>query len=294
MNLFRVNRLPLFDAPDVQPGATPPAVDPAVVAAVDPNNPPPAPTPDPAPTPAAAADPAIPGDPAAAPEGEPKPPHGNTGKKPWYMGRISEESERARRAEAQLAEAQALLDRFNKTPPADPKAPRAPMSADADIETRARQLADEQLQNREIQRVIQKGVGHFTDWDSRAETLAAVGAATPAFVLDVVSVDPENAHLILHQLADNPDRASQLARMDGRTRTVELVKMSMALNPPSNGAPAKPAAPAKTVSKAPPPPPQIEPGASPSIDWRSDKASDADFSKGWEENQAKRANRLRR
>lgn len=250
------------------PAADPPAVvDPAVAPAVDP------------PAPAT--------DPAAADPVDPKP-HGNKGRKPWYLDRISEESEARRQAEERARAAEELAARLQRGDTNNP--PNTPAN-DADVETRARQIADERVNGDKIRSVISAGISNFTDWDQKAEMLGAVGAASPAFVLDVVSVDPVNAHVILHQLADDPQKAAHLAKMDTRARTIELVKMSMAANA-STAAPAadtKPAPQPKTVSKAPAPPPAIEPGSAPSIDWRSDKASDADFSKGWEENARKRA-----
>lgn len=233
-------------------------------------------------------DPAIadPQDPPADPS-EPKV-HGNKGKTPWYLARISEESERARGLEARALAAEALLERSRANP--DPGAPAAARADETAIETRAHEIAEERYNGDRIKSVIQAGMGKFHDWDDRAATLGAAGAATPEFVLDVVSVDPVNAHEILHQLADDPTKAAHLAKMDTRTRTIELVKMSLAAQ--GKAAPAaapavdpKPAIPPKAVSKAPPPPPPVEPGASQAIDWRSDKASDEDFSKGWDARQ---------
>lgn len=271
----------------------PPPVDPAVAAAA---NPPPA-------DPPAPVDPALETPPAPAvadappaDSGEPKP-HGNKGRKPWYLDRISEESEARRQAEERARNAEALLERSQQRPPADPAAPpAAPRADESAVEARARQIAEDRLANDKIQSVIRAGIAKFGDWDQRAEMLGAVGAATPAFVLDVVSVDPQNAHLILHQLADDPQRAAHLAKMDTRSRTIELVKMSMAASqtetkPAAPTGEQKPPAPPKAVSKAPPPPPPVEPGAAQSIDWRSDKASDQEFSRGWEENMRKRHSR---
>jgi hypothetical protein len=257
----------------------PPPVDPAVAAAASAAaaNPPLADAPADLPAP----------DPALAPGDPPEPgerPHGNKGKTPWYLNRISEESEARRQAEARAQELQAMLERKST----DPAAPAAPKADDAAIETRARQIAQETLNNERIGSVISAGVAKFADWDDRTAKLAAAGAATPAFVLDVVAVDPVNAHVILNALADDLQKAAHLAKMDTRTRTIELVKMSMAANQTAQPAPAvdpKPPVPPKTVSRAPPPPPPVDPGASQSVDWRSDKASDDDFSRGWEARQ---------
>ncbi len=250
----------------------PPPVDPAVAAAAAASIPA-----DPPADPAAADPAATAADPAPEPAERQ---HGNKGKTPWYLNRISEESEARRQAEARAQELQAMLERKS----ADPAAPPPARADDATIETRARQIAQETINGEKIRNVISAGVSKFPDWDQRAATLGAAGAASPDFVLDVVSVDPANAHLILHQLADDPQKAAHLAKMDTRARTIELVKMSMAANQsaPAPAADPKPAPAPKTVSKAPPPPPPVDPGASQTVDWRSDKASDEDFSKGWE------------
>ena len=275
--------------------SNPPPVDPAVAAAAA------AATDPPAADPAASAEPAAPApiaaDPAEPPAADPaEKPHGNKGRKPWYLDRISEETNARQLAEQRARDAEALLERTTRNP-TDPAAQPTPRADETAIETRARQIADERVNGEKIRTVIQAGVAKFDDWDARAEMLGAVGAASPAFVLDVVGVDPINAHLILHALADDPQKAARLAKMDTRTRTIELVKMSLAASqadPAAPAAPAKQATPPKTVSKAPAPPPPVEPGASQAIDWRSDKATDQDFSKGWEANQRERAARGRR
>lgn len=282
--LIRTLRLPLFQAPDVAPAADPAPVDPAVIANADP-------APEPAPIEPPVADPVV----VAEPEPEPEPKvHGNKGRKPWYLERISEETEGRRQAEERARAAEELALRLQKGNP-DPSTPQS-KDTDAVVEARARQLADERLAGEKIHSVISAGLSKFDDWEEKAQMLGAVGAATPTFVLDVVAVDPANAHEILHNLAEDPQKAQRIAKMDSRSRTVELVKMSMAISgaepQPTPKTDPKPAP--KTVSKAPAPPPAIEPTTSQVVDWRSDKASDEEFSKGWEETQRLRAARGRR
>lgn len=294
MNWLRYNRLPLYQAPDVNSGAVPP-VDPAVVAAADPAAGEPPVTTDP-PPPVDPVDPPATVDPAAA-NSQVKPVNnrGKAAPPKWALDRISEESngkalERDARlkAERERDEALALLNRRDGDAP-----PAIRQPDDADVETRARQIAADTLNRERIGTVISAGLAKFNDWEDRAATLHAAGAAGPEFVLDVFSVDPANAHIILSNLADDADKAARIAKMDPRARTIELVKMSMAASASTETTPAKSAAPPKTVSKAPAPPPAIDPGSAQAIDWRNDKTSDADFSKGWEENAAKRAARRR-
>lgn len=254
-----------------------PPVDPAVTAAVV--------------DPPIAADPPVDPvvvDPPAEPIEDPKP-HGNKGAKPWFLQRISEESERARQAETRAQELEAMLERARANP--DPATITRP--DDTAIETRARQIAQDTINGEKIRSVVQSGMTKYSDWDDRAATLGAAGAASPDFILDVVSVDPVNAHEILHKLADEPQKAARLAKMDPRTRTIELVKMSMAAQgttePPK---PTEKPLPPKTVSKAPAPAPAVDPGASQTLDWRTDpNISDAEFSKRWDENAKQRSAR---
>lgn len=282
------------EIPAIDPSAPP--VDPAIAAAaaiVDP----------------AAGDPAAAGGDPAAPEpgagdlgpGEPK---GRGGRPPkWALERISEETARAQRAEeaARLEgegrrNAEAIIERMRAGNSAEAQPNATPRAPDNEvIETRARQIAQESLNSEKIRTVIHSGIAKFPDWEDRAAILGAAGAATPEFVLDVVAVDPVNAHQILHQLSEDSQKAAHLAKMDPRTRTIELVKMSLAAQSTAAADP-KPAEPKpsiptpRTVSKAPAPAPAIEPGAAQTVDWRSDpNISDAEFSKQWDENAKKRS-----
>jgi hypothetical protein len=282
VEIFRFGALPVFQAPDVDAGAPEPApAAPPVEAAAEP-------VAEPVVAEPAAEDLATEAETAAEPE--PKP-HGNKGGKPWFLSRISEESEGRRQAEGRARAAEEMLARVQR---GGEGTQNTPQSNDA-VEARAQQLAAERLANEKIASVANAGVAKFEDWEEKAQMLGAVGAASPAFVLDVVAVDPNNAHEILHALASDPQKAARLAKMDARSRTVELVRMSMAV---SGTAPQPQPAPApktpRSVSKAPAPPPALDPGASQTVDWRSDKASLEEFSRGWEETQRQRAARGRR
>jgi hypothetical protein len=121
--------------------------------------------------------------------------------------------------------------------------------------------------------------------------LNAAGAVSDDMVLDLIAVDKANAHKILAALAQDPERATALATMDSRRRTAELTRISMAANAPTTPAPKAPAT--KQVSKAPAPPPPVEPSSTKTIPWYSDEASDADFDKGfYDPNRMKKRQRL--
>jgi hypothetical protein len=192
--------------------------------------------------------------------------------------RVGEESNkrqaierRATEAETKAANLQAIIDRLQAEraapdPAADPArapvhpAPRPAPVEQPDIAEAVRREVDSREVTRSINDVISKGVSEFTQaqWDEKSNILAALGAATPEFVQDVIAVDPANAHRIIFELANDPGKAADLASMNVRQRTAELTRMSMAeqaKNPPAAKveAPTAPAASKTPVSRAPAP-----------------------------------------
>jgi hypothetical protein len=243
-------------APVDPPAADPPAPDPVVATAdAPPVADPPAPDPTPETPPASAAPP-----PTMVPLRV-------------LQQRVGEESNkrqaierRATEAEQKAANLQAIIDRMQaeRTNPPDPNAPPAPAPRAAapveqpDIAEAVRREVDSREATRSINDVIGKGVAEFTQaqWDEKSNVLAAVGAATPEFVQDVIAVDPANAHRIIFALAEDPGKAADLASMNVRQRTAELTRMSMAeqaKNPPAPKVETPPVAPKVPVSKAPAP-----------------------------------------
>lgn len=234
-----------------------------------------------------------------------------------FQRRVNEETnkrqafeQRATEAETKAANLQAIIDRLQaeqQRPPADPAAapapaPRAPAPPvqQPDIAEAVRREVDSREATRSIQDVIAKGTAEFTQaqWDEKAGILAALGAATPEFVQDVIAVDASNAHRIIFSLANDPAKAADLAGMNVRQRTAELTRMSMAeqaKNPPAAKVDPAPVPAAKTpVSKAPAPTsvPRTNSDAG-SIDPTSPddnaKMSDAQFEKWYKEKYYKRA-----
>jgi hypothetical protein len=213
----------------------------------------------------------------AAPQEQKKP-----SQKPWFVERISEITAEKQKAETELAEYKALADKL--------KTQGAPPTMDeAAIEARAQQLADQRLSHEKISAVANAGVATYDDWRQRTEILEQAGAASPQFVLDVANIDPVNAHKIFHALSDDPAKAMRLARMDARSRTVELVRMSMSIAGEQPKTETKPAP--KTVSKAPVPPPPVDGGAKKDVPWYADEQSDAEFSRNFDKKMAERAQR---
>lgn len=298
--ILRKYFVPLFDGAEpataIPDPATPPAAvvaDPAV--AVDPNAPPAAP--------AAGTDP-----------GADR--HGNAGKTPWFMERISQESAkrqqaetRAEAAERRAAEAEALAARLQTpgttaapaAPPATPATARPATTEPRATQDQIDEAAARQVFARQVNDLNSAGLGTYgSQWNDHINVVAAVAPNQQQFfqfvgeVIDVVGRD--KAHEILNELGTNPEKAAALTSKTSTQRIAELTRMIMGDGKPA-AAPAAsaatPAAPVKTaVSKAPAPAPTLTPAASRETDWRSDDASDADFSRGWEENMKSR--RVRR
>ena len=284
MHLLDKYRLPLWQAPD-----------PAGAAPTDP----PAPAVDP-PAPATTVDP--PADPPAAPPSGWGPEVISTVTR--LRGNVREvESENARLSR-ELAAAKEMLSRQTGAhpPAADPPAPAAPKfgpptditppTSDADLDQRA---AFKVLQ-RDIGTMRNDGLREFgaQTWNDTENALRAYGADSYDFIGSVLEADRPNAAKILRTIAEKPELALSLVGMTPVQRAAEIARLSMAAAPKKDDPPADPAKPPAAaaaptkVSKAPPPPPPLTPSATKVVDWRSDEASDAEFSAGWEKNMRER------
>lgn len=230
-----------------------------------------------------------------------KPAHGNKGKSPWFLDRIAEETGKRQATERELADTRALLASLQAAQPPDPAkpAPRAAPEPANDVLGQAEKI----VLYRDTADVRRVGDGAFPDFNDSLRVLSAVGALSDDFCADLFAVDKANAHVILDKLAKDPEHAARLAGMDTRRRTAELTRMSMTAQAPAaepkpadpKPAPVVPAKPAaKSVSRAPNPPPPVEPSASKTVDWRQDDASDAEFDRGFNEMMEKRAKAGRR
>jgi hypothetical protein len=296
MDLLRKYLVPLYQAPDT-------AVDPA------PSDPPTPPTAADSTAAAAdaAADPQLPLDIPPTPTRSDKPFIDTITGLRAKTREIETENARLRQ---EAADARALAERLAKqnggtapapvTTPAPAIAP-APFSDDADVDRRA----DYKLFLRDVNAMRSSGFQQFgPSFGENIKALDAVGAADDAFVSQVLAVDPANAHVLLHTLATDLEKTVSLVGMDPARRIAELTRLAMAATAPKTDAttttvapPAPPAAagkapPAKSaVSRAPAPPPPVEPNTSKTIDWRSDEASDEEFTRGFNETMAKRVAR---
>jgi hypothetical protein len=205
---------------------------------------------------------------------------------------------KVRETEAELAaerrknaEQNELLARLqnpnNPQPPARQTIQPPPLD---DVDRRAAEL----VFRRDAQQVSETGLKTYGQgWVDAVNALNAYGVNSDDFVSSVIEIDHGKAHEIMHAIAQDGEKAIALANMSPARRIAEITRMAMApaAQKTEPTPPAAPVAPAKTVSKAPPPPPPVDPSASKVKDWRSDDASDDEFTAGFNETMAKRAAR---
>jgi hypothetical protein len=228
--------------------------------------------------------------PEPEPAPEPEKPHGNKGKTPWYMERINEETNQKRLLQQQLdqerrekAEAKALLERLQG---GDKEQPRA-RSEEPDIDALVDARAEQKLFNQDCNVVAERGQLEIPDFNEKLATLRSIGVVNDDFLKDIFAVDKGAAHKILDRLAQEPERANLMVRMDSRRRIAELTRMNL-MTETTKPAPvaAKPA-----VSKVPPPKPVIDALSDDLGDMNlaNDKLDDQTFSKLWNKKYLKRA-----
>lgn len=196
----------------------------------------------------------------------------------------------------QLAQARELLERFQRSGSnAEPSAPtptaqpttRQPTQAE--IEQAAFQLNFQ----RDAARVIEAGQRAYgaKQWQDSVAIMQSFGLDNVEFVNSVMEIaGRDKAHEVVHALTQEPEKAVALASMSPARRIAEITRISerMTAKPAAAAASVQaPKPPAKTVSQAPAPAPRVEPTAGTVVDWRSDKASDDEFSRGWNERYVK-------
>jgi hypothetical protein len=175
----------------------------------------------------------------------------------------------------------------NAPPARDPVPQPRPANDPNEVEMRAMQLNFE----RDARQIISSGLGTYgqQSWQDAVNILDSFGMNNAEFVSSVMDVaGRDKAHEVVYAMAQDPSSVAGLRNMSPARRAVEISRIADKMNgkaatPP----PAAPAPPARTVSKAPPPPPPLQPNASKAVDWRTDKASDDEFSRGWNERYVK-------
>lgn len=271
------------DPAEVVDPPAPAAVDPAP-AAIDP------PASDPQPDPAPAADPAPSPQPTAATMPR------------WGWDRLSEETNKRQAAEDRERAAverantmEEIARRLQAAPkdPADPPqpAPRAAAPAPASTPDAVQQEAARIVFNRDVQTISDTGFKTYGQrWTDAVGVLNACGANTLDFVASVIDIEPDKAHEIMFQIAQDGERAVSLARMTPTRRAAEITRMIMANAPaaadpkPADPKPAADPAPAAkpALSRAPAPKPAIAPHAAaadvdPTTPEGNDKLDDKQF-----------------
>jgi hypothetical protein len=222
------------------------------------------------------------------------PPDINPNSPKWAIKRITDEMaakraalERAEAAEKRANEALALAESLRgqraPQPTPTPFQPQPAQFSQADVQREAVRMR----LHEDTTEVLTKGMAAYGP--AFRQSLDILNAANVVnndeFVADLIAVDRANAHVVLSNLAKEPERAATLASMNSRQRIAELTRMSMA--PAAKDT--KPSAPG--VSRAPAPAPHVAPSSSNVKDWRVDDASDDEFDRGFNEMRAKRNRR---
>lgn len=193
-----------------------------------------------------------------------------------------------------LREANELLARLQRNgsdpaaPPAPPAAAPRPSADASEIERAAAELNF----RRDSQAIIGAGLQAYGQqaWQDSVNILESFGLNSAEFVSSIMDVaGRDKAHEVVHSLAQDPGTVAALRNMSASRRAVEIARIADKMNtkPAAQSSAEPPPPPARTVSRAPPPAPPIQPNASKITDWRSDKASDEEFSKGWNERYVK-------
>lgn len=216
--------------------------------------------------------------------------HGLKGRTPWYMERINEETNKRREIESQLAqerrekqEAKALLERMQGGDKNQPKA----RTEDTDIDALVDARAEQKLFNADCNAVAERGQLEIPDFNDKLGLLRSIGVVNDEFLKDVFAVDKVDAHKILDRLAQEPEKANLMVRMDSRRRIAELTRMNMT----EAVKPAPVAVPRSGVSKVPPPKPVVDAIADNlgETDLTNDKLDDRTWSKLWDKKYRKTA-----
>ena len=249
----------------------------------------------------AAVDPAVVDPPVAeVTDTEPEPKKGRKPADPLISeitklrARTREQDAALEAARREAADARALADRLAKGDNGDGTAKPTPTPSQTLDEAEIDRRAEYKLFLREVADMRQQGEAAFgkDEFGSTIQSLTAYGADNDAFIRDVMAVDRSGAHTLLREIADDPARAIGLVNMTPTQRIAELTRMSIAskTKPAAPVTDAKPAQ--RAISSAPKPAPAISSTTSAAKDWRSDKATDAEFTAGF--NQMMKERRARR
>lgn len=214
----------------------------------------------------------------------------------WAIDKISEKEQKLREnndrlsaAERRASEAEALAERLQRGDSTQTNT--GPILNQEEFKKEVQREAAAQRFHEDTVKVKSSGFTQFgANFQETLQILNAVGATSDDFVLDVLAVDKNNAHVLLDKLAKDPERTAALAGMDSRSRIAELTRLTMAV-PAEKTEIKQEVKPTKQVSKAPNPPPVVEPSSSKTIDGYSDEATDEQFTAQFNERMRARTQR---
>jgi hypothetical protein len=189
-----------------------------------------------------------------------------------------------RRKNADLA---ALLERSQRNgngtdppsgqqPPASPRPPAG--DPQADIDRRAAELVFQ----RDAQRVNEAGMKAYGQqpWADSVRLLESFNLNTGDFVSSIMEIaGHDRVHEVVHAIVTEPEKLASLASMSPARRIAEITRISMTANAKATETPQEPPKPppARVVSRAPNPPPRVEPGGVKHVPKYDDSLSDEEF-----------------
>jgi hypothetical protein len=205
--------------------------------------------------------------------------------------RRREAEERAAQVARENADLRAMVDRLSKGPASQQDLPRSQQPQPPLDAAAIDRMAEYKLFLRDVETLRARGTSQYgAEFTNTIRNLGAVGADQDPFVHSVLAVGGDKAHELLHELAQDIDKTVGLVNMRPEHRIAELTRMTMKAQQavPAAAEAAKPAAVGRGVSKAPAPAPALNSSTSKTVDWRDDKASDEEFTRGFQEMMQKR------
>lgn len=248
------------------------------------------------------------GDPPADPPPEPSPePQRRMIPEDVFIREVSGLRGRARETETALEAAQRTIREQNEMlqrmqargtegdqtpPPVQHQPAQQPVQADE-----VRRLAVELNFQEAAQTISQTGLQTYgTAWGDSVNLLTSLNLNSPDLVGSVMEiVGRDRTHEIMHAIAQDPEKAAQLSGLSPARRLAEITRIAEKMTKPAGGAaqtqadPAKP--PARTVSKAPNPPPPVQATNKQDKPRYHDSLSEEEFTTQFNESMARRSAR---
>ncbi len=164
-------------------------------------------------------------DAAVEPEGEKKPEATEEPapkRRPWWENAIAEARAAERAAKRELAE---TLARVPKATPA-PTAPPADAVPVAEVEKRAREMADEGRFIETCNEIAGLGEAKYPDFDDAVKNFAMLGEMPKPFLEGITALGKDDGARVYYELGKNPDEAARIFKLPPVRMAVELAKLS--------------------------------------------------------------------